>query len=111
MGYGLYTLPDGRKAGYGVEAECDGANCTKQIDRGLGYLCGQNPDGWRDADEPGCGKYFCDEHLHAHDCPKQDCGKHAADGNATCDLLVGHNGPHKDIHNDTEFTVTEDDEE
>lgn len=68
MGYAFYTLPDGREAGYGVEAECDREDCTEQINRGLGYLCGDNPDGHRDPDAPGCGKYFCEPHQADHDC-------------------------------------------
>ncbi len=59
MGYASYTLPDGREGGYAVDAECDLDDCTADIDRGLGYLCGQNPGG-----HPfGCGGYFCSEHL------------------------------------------------
>lgn len=69
MGYAHYTLPDGREAGYSVEAECDKDGCTEQIDRGLGYLCGSAPDGWRDFEEPGCGRYFCGQHSVDHDCP------------------------------------------
>lgn len=74
MGYGRYTLPDGREAGYMVTATCDQPGCLVRIDRGLGYLCGQSPDGHRDPSEPGCGRYFCDQHLDndAHDCPNPD---------------------------------------
>lgn len=69
MGYAYYTLPDGREAGYGVQAECDAEGCTEQIDRGLGYLCGDDPDGWREDSAPGCGRYFCGQHDGDHDCP------------------------------------------
>lgn len=69
MGYGYYRLPDGREAGYGVQALCDSEYCFTRIDRGLGWLCGDHPDGWRDADEWGCGGYFCTEHDGNHDCP------------------------------------------
>lgn len=74
MGYGYYLLPDGREAGYGVEAPCDRDSCTVVIDRGLGYLCGEMPDGHRDDADPGCGLYFCQDHRHAdgHDCPNPD---------------------------------------
>lgn len=72
MGYGYYVLPDGREAGYGVEAECDRDGCTERIDRGLGYLCGNLPDGHRDFSEPGCGRYFCGQHSVDHDCPNPD---------------------------------------
>lgn len=59
MGYASYTLPDGREAGYAVEATCDEPGCDAAIDRGLAYLCGQMPGG----DEYGCGGYFCPDHL------------------------------------------------
>jgi hypothetical protein len=74
MGYGYYILPDGREAGYNVEAECDAPGCTVMIDRGLGWLCGRDPDGHRDPSEPGCGLYFCGEHLgfDAHHCTNPD---------------------------------------
>lgn len=79
MGYGYYVLPDGREAGYGVEAPCDHPDCTVVIDRGLGYLCGNQPDGHRDDDEPGCGRYFCGEHDVDHDCPNPDGATDASD--------------------------------
>lgn len=68
MGYAHYTLPDGREAGYGVEATCDKDGCETEIDRGLGYLCGDYPDGWRDDEAPGCGNYYCGPHQGDHDC-------------------------------------------
>lgn len=61
MGYQHYTLPDGREAGYGVEATCDKPGCREQIDRGLAYLCG---DAVGDGGEHGCGRYFCGRHLY-----------------------------------------------
>lgn len=72
MGYGSYILPDGREAGYMVDATCDKDGCETEIDRGLGYLCGRFPNGHRDDNEPGCGNYFCLEHQDAHDCPNPD---------------------------------------
>jgi hypothetical protein len=62
MGYAHYEVY--RKglrveAGYGVEDVCNLAVCTVDIDRGLGFLCGQRPGG----DEFGCGHYFCADHL------------------------------------------------
>ena len=48
-----------RDVGYGVPAECDHPECTEQIDRGLGFVCGGQPFGG----EYGCGLYFCGEHL------------------------------------------------
>jgi hypothetical protein len=69
MGLAHYILSDGREAGYGVEATCDREDCAARIDRGLDYLCGDTPD--PGFDEPGCGRYFCHDHLdsHRHDCP------------------------------------------
>lgn len=110
MGYAHYTLPDGREAGYGVEAPCDKDGCEKDIDRGLGYLCGQDPEGWRSADDPGCGNYYCEPHKYDHDCANQECGKHSADGTLYCERIDAHDGPHRDPQGD-EFTKTEEDEE
>lgn len=110
MGYGAYLLPDGREAGYLVEAFCDKAGCVTQIDRGLGYLCGQNPEGWRDAGEPGCGNYYCEAHRYGdHDCTNPTCEAFAAEGNSCCGLVKGHDLPHQDAFDGTKFTETEDD--
>ena len=51
---------DGRPIGYAVEAKCDESKCDKKIDRGLSFVCG----GMHGGDTYGCGKYFCEEHLH-----------------------------------------------
>jgi hypothetical protein len=59
MGYAFYTLADGREAGYGVKDVCNEEGCTEKIDRGLAYLCGDDPHG----DEQGCTGYFCYAHL------------------------------------------------
>jgi hypothetical protein len=48
-----------RDIGYGVPAECDHPDCSKQIDRGLGYVCGGDVYGG----EEGCGLFFCGSHL------------------------------------------------
>lgn len=48
----------GRPVGYGVTAFCDHPKCSKQIDRGLGYACG---DMHGDL-EYACEKYFCEDH-------------------------------------------------
>jgi len=71
MGYGFYVLADGREAGYSVEAECDHDGCTERIDRGLAYLCGDDPG---DGGEHGCGRYFCYGHLLMGG-PHQMCGQ------------------------------------
>jgi hypothetical protein len=47
-----------RDIGYGVPAKCDYPRCTKDIDRGLAYVCGGEPYGG----EHGCGLYFCGWH-------------------------------------------------
>ncbi len=63
MGYARYKITRGGEtiqAGYDVETVCEENGCTEQIDRGLAYLCGQDPGG----DEHGCGGYFCGSHLY-----------------------------------------------
>ncbi|NQD40529.1 hypothetical protein [Glutamicibacter halophytocola] len=111
MGYGFYTLPDGREAGYSVEAECDKPGCTTQIDRGLGFLCGESPDGHRDSDEFGCGNYYCDQHETYHDCPNPKCGKYSADESLCCSKAKGHDTPHWDEYEQEAFTETEEDDD
>ena len=52
-----------RDIGYGVPAYCDHPECNEEIDRGLGYVCGEKPYGGED----GCGLYFCSKHqVGAH---------------------------------------------
>jgi hypothetical protein len=47
-----------RDIGYGVPATCDAPGCGAHIDRGLSYVCGNEPYGG----DRGCGLYFCDKH-------------------------------------------------
>ena len=47
-----------RDIGYGVVAYCDHPKCDKVIDRGLSYVCGDEPYGG----DRGCGLYFCSKH-------------------------------------------------
>jgi hypothetical protein len=72
VGYGFYTVvgwgepPEisqygTRPAGYMVLATCDRRGCDAEIDRGLGYLCGDEPHGPFD-DARGCGRYYCGKH-------------------------------------------------
>ena len=62
MGYGVYwENAHQRFAGYGVPCLCEHPGCSKEINRGLGCLCGDAPGGG----ETGCGLYFCGEHLYA----------------------------------------------
>lgn len=66
-----------RDIGYGVPATCDHPGCGKEIDRGLGYVCGGEPYGG----EHGCGLFFCGDHLGFTDDPDwagQACEKCAA---------------------------------
>ena len=54
----------GQQTGYGVSAVCDEPGCDEQIDRGLGYLCGDNYilGALHDHDFT-CAKYYCEKHL------------------------------------------------
>lgn len=47
-----------RDIGYGVPAICDHPECNTEIDRGLAYVCGDDPYGG----EHGCGLFFCQKH-------------------------------------------------
>lgn len=47
-----------RDIGYGVPAVCDHPDCHVKIDRGIGYVCGNEPYGG----DKGCGLYFCGKH-------------------------------------------------
>jgi hypothetical protein len=60
MGWSIgFDSKCGRDIGYGVPCLCDHPKCSKEIDRGLDYVCGGDPYGG----ERGCGLYFCGEHL------------------------------------------------
>ena len=48
-----------RDIGYGVPSICDLPKCDAKIDRGLSYVCGNEPYGG----EYGCGLYFCGLHF------------------------------------------------
>ncbi|PVC80528.1 hypothetical protein DBP19_35925 [Streptomyces sp. CS090A] len=66
MGYAQYDIVRNGQtinAGYAVPTTCEEPDCTADIDRGLGHLCGEMPGG----DEHGCGGYFCGEHLYSFD--------------------------------------------
>lgn len=58
MGYAVYDV-NGRDAGYGVPSICDHPDCSEEIDRGLIYICGNEPA----TDSRGCNLYFCKKHL------------------------------------------------
>jgi hypothetical protein len=75
MGYMQYKITrngETIQAGYGIETVCEEDGCTGQIDRGLGYLCGQDLGG----DEYGCGGYFCGSHLYG--APEGEHGERCA---------------------------------
>ncbi len=66
MGWAIgFSLKWNRDVGYGVPAYCDHPGCKAEIDRGLGYICGDDIGGG----EHGCGLFICGEHTHA----KEDC--------------------------------------
>jgi hypothetical protein len=59
MGWSIgYDDTWNRDIGYGVPAICDHPDCSKPIDRGLSYVCGNQPYGG----DQGCGLYFCRQH-------------------------------------------------
>lgn len=114
MGYGFYQVRwgeptpayDDRPGGYMVLATCDKRGCDEGIDRGLGYICGDDPHGPFDM-APGCGRYYCADHGGwvgpRGGCPHR--GKRAwgrtlsdmvpnADGSVVCLDRIGHDGPH-----------------
>lgn len=60
MGWSIgYDTTWKRDVGYGVPATCDHLGCSKEIDRGMAYVCGGEPFGG----DVGCGLYFCDHHT------------------------------------------------
>ena len=66
MGWSLgYDSRWDRWIGYGVTAYCDHPRCSETIDRGLSYVCGDEPYGG----DRGCGLYFCESHK-AVICPR-----------------------------------------
>lgn len=77
MGYAHYGTPMGM-AGYDVDDVCHEDGCSAEIDRGLGYLCGNMPGA---PDEFGCGKWFCEEHLYM---PPAEVGCH----NGLCNTCI-----------------------
>lgn len=106
MGYGFYLVDYDRPAGYMVIATCDRRGCEAVIDRGLGCLCGDNPGLFNG--EPGCGRYYCDEHLGWVG-PRGGCPhprgvvswgrvlsdmEPNADGSVVCLDPIGHKGAH-----------------
>jgi hypothetical protein len=58
-GYARYDTPRG-EAGYAVEDICHHDGCHAQIDRGLSYLCGEQPG---IATDGAGGRWYCADHL------------------------------------------------
>lgn len=58
MGWSIGINSNDRDVGYGVPAYCDHPQCNAEIDRGISYICGGEPDGG----EEGCGLFFCAKH-------------------------------------------------
>lgn len=81
MGYQVYKVGE-RFGGYGVPAICEQPECTKEIDRGMSFACGDEP-----FSEYGCDRYFCSEHRYyvyfkdngARCRHQNDCGCHAVE--------------------------------
>lgn len=71
-----------RDIGYGVPAYCDAPKCIKEIDRGLGYVCGGEPY----SGERGCGLFFCSEYLYC----SFKC-------NQLCNRCINYKSPYKKI--------------
>lgn len=70
MGWGIGEV-ENRDVGYGVPAYCDHPGCTVEIDRGLGYACGEE----HGHSERGCGLYFCQKHSAGGQCERCAEGK------------------------------------
>lgn len=73
-----------RDIGYEVPAYCDYPGCDKEIDRGLGYVCGgEEPYGG----ENGCGLFFCEEHRKFHSFRSEESGLY-------CKRCIRHRPPY-----------------
>jgi hypothetical protein len=81
MGWSLGRNNEGRDVGYGVPAYCDHPDCNAEIDRGISYVCGGEPDGG----EHGCGLFFCGDHLYAYRCVCDRCSNGKPPFDATPD--------------------------
>jgi hypothetical protein len=62
------TDSDGRPIGYAHEAYCDHPWCTKKIDRGVFYACGE----MHGSEGIDCEKYFCGLHRRSVEIHKDD---------------------------------------
>ena len=66
-----YDTQWNRDIGYGVPATCDFPSCGARIDRGLAYVCGDEPYGG----DYGCGLYFCGAHRKGDFCERCCAGQ------------------------------------
>ena len=81
MGWSLgYDEKWKRDIGYGVPAICDHPDCNKEIDRGLSYVCGDEPFGGGF----GCGLFFCAEHRNHTICEDEDAATDPDDPETLC---------------------------
>lgn len=72
MGWSIgYDTNWKRDIGYGVPATCDHPGCGVEIDRGLSFVCGEEPHGG----DKGCGLYFCEKHLIWHAKRPRTCSR------------------------------------
>ena len=63
MGYGFCGKDDhGREFGYLVISTCDHPDCDAEIDRGMGFACGE--DHFKDH---SCRGYYCADHGNNHE--------------------------------------------
>jgi hypothetical protein len=86
MGWAIgYDTTWNRDVGYGVPAWCDHPKCNEKIDRGLAYVCGNQPYGG----ETGCGLYFCGQHLRMGRCGED------GDPNMHCPRCNAYKPPYK----------------
>lgn len=63
MGWGSGQNDRGEEVGYLIADVCGADGCDTVIDRGLAYCCGGLEGEAFGGDGPGCGRYFCEEHL------------------------------------------------
>ena len=60
-----------RDVGYGVPCICEYPGCNEEINRGLGYVCGD----MHGEDEDSCALYFCEKHGGISRCDRCEDGK------------------------------------
>lgn len=92
MGWSIgYDSTWKRDIGYAVPSICDHPGCSKEIDRGLGHVCGGEPYG---GDE-GCGLYFCGQHGGGYKCARCAAGESPFDAKPDIPVWVNHKATHE----------------